>query len=305
MRLSILAAFCIACATPVAVPAMAQVQAASTSPQQVVDDLLAADRAFAAAAANVDTVTALSAMFHDDVVMPLPAGTFARGRDAAVEALRGNPFNPASRAEWAPVRGGVSADGQHGFTFGFMTLRGNDGSTRLAKYLAYWVRTPQGWRVAAYKRAPRPEGEVSLALMAPSLPDRIVASTADAATVTGYRESLRAAEQAFSDEAQRIGVGPAFQRNGRDDAMNMGAGPGFAIGAQAIGDLVGGGEAASPSQIHWGADDALVASSGDLGVTFGLIRPNGAVPEGRPAASAFFTIWRRADANDRWLYIAE
>lgn len=294
----------LALAAPFALPvSAAQAQAQPASAQQIADELLATDRAFAAAAGDKDTLTALSAMFHDDVIMPLPDGTFARGRAAAVEAMRSNPFNTASHAQWTPIRAGVSADGQHGFTLGYMTLTGNDGSTRLAKYLAYWVRTPQGWRAAAYKRSGRPEGEVSMELMAPSLPARLVAPSQDAATIAGYRQTLIAAEQAFSDEAQRIGIGPAFRRNGRDDAVNVGGEASFAVGAENISRFVGDG---SPgSTVTWGADDALVASSGDLGVTFGLIRPNGPVPEGRPPASPFFTIWRRDSLNDRWLYIAE
>lgn len=270
--------------------------------RQVADELLAADRAFASAAANVDAVTALSVQFHDDVVMPLSDGSFARGRAAAIAALRSNPVNATARVEWAPVRVGISADGQHGFSVGFTTLRPSEGPARLGKYLSYWVRTPQGWRVAAFKRAPRPAGEVTTALMAPILPERLVAPIADRAMLQAQREGLRAAEQAFSDEAQRVGIGPAFRANGSDDAMNMGGEAGFTFGAQAIGGAVGGGP---PSPVSWSADDALVASSGDLGVTFGLIRANGAVPEGRTAASPFFTIWRRAGPNARWLYIAE
>ncbi len=291
----ILSAFVLA----LAVPASAQAR----SPQQVADELLAADRAFAAAAANVDSLTAISAQFHVDVVMPLPNGAFARGREAAVAALRANPFNSASRADWTPIRVGIAADGQHGFTLGFMSLRGNDGSIRLAKYMAYWARTAQGWRAVAYKRAPRAEGEVSSAMLPPSLPAQLVRPATDRQALEALRAGLRRAEQAFSDEAQRIGLGAAFRANGSEDATNFGNTPGFTIGARAIGDSIGGD--APPSPVSWGADDAIVASSGDLGITFGLIRPNGPVPEGRPAASPFFTIWRRSGPNGRWLYIAE
>ncbi len=304
MKLAVRLALSLAVACPALfVAGAATAQTESASPQAVVDSLIAADRAFSDAAAAVDTLTAISAFLHDDVVMPLPNGSFARGRAAAIEALRANPFNSSSRAQWTPVRGGISADGQHGFTFGFMEIRGQDGTTRHAKYLAYWVRTPQGWRAAAYKRAPRPEGEVSTAMLPPALPARIVPARSDATTADALRANLRQAEPAFSDEAQRIGLGAAFRRNGSADAMNMGAGAGFTLGADAIGTAIGGD--APPSPVRWGADDALVAASGDLGVTFGLIRPNGPVPEGRPAAAPFFTIWRRASPDDRWLYVAE
>lgn len=304
MKLALrLAAVSLVVAVPMLSPACASAQIAAASPHQVADTLLAADRGFSAAAANVDTVTAITALLHDDVVMPLPNGRFARGRAAVIEALRANPFNSSSRAHWMPVRAGISADGLHGFTFGFMTMSGQDGSMRHAKYLAYWVRTADGWRAVAYKRAPRPEGEVSTALLPPALPARSLAANADPEAVRTLRDGLRAAEQAFSDEARRIGLGAAFRRNGSEDAMNMGTAAGFTIGAEAIGTAIGG--EAPPSPVSWSADDAIVATSGDLGVTFGLIRPNGPVPEGRPAGAPFFTIWRRAGPGDRWLYIAE
>jgi len=115
------------------------VHQSSATPQSVVDELLAADRAFSDASASMDVVAGLGPMFAPDVVMgPIPGNTFARGRDAAVAALRANPDNATMRATWTPIRGGISADGQHGFTFGYMTLRRTDGSANLAKYLAYW-----------------------------------------------------------------------------------------------------------------------------------------------------------------------
>src|SRR5258705_8577090 len=98
----------------------------SVSPQQAVDELLAADRAFSAASAKTDLVAGLSAMFADDVVIPMPPGQFVNGRAAVVEALKGNADNATSRTDWTPVRGGVSADGQHGFTFGYMTIHRAD-----------------------------------------------------------------------------------------------------------------------------------------------------------------------------------
>lgn len=297
----ILVALALATALPASVAAFTPA-ALAASPQRVADGLLAADRAFAAAASGADTASAIAATFHDDVVMPLPDANFARGREAAATALRANPFNIASRAQWAPIRAGVSADGQHGFTFGYMSMRGRDGSVRLAKYLAYWVRTPAGWRVAAYKRAIRPEGEVATALLPPALPARIVRARSNPAAAARLREGLRAAEQAFSDQAQRIGIGPAFARNGSADAMNMGPEAGFTIGAARIG---GGMPQAPGSKVRWSAEDALVASSGDLGVTWGYIRPIGPVPEGSPAQIPFFTIWRRASPSAPWRYIAE
>jgi len=278
----------------------------AASPQSIVDELLAADRGFSAASANTDLISGLTAMFADDVVIPNPPGQFAEGKAAVVAMLRANADNAQSRTEWTPVRGGVSADGQQGFTAGFMTLTRPDGATLALKYLAYWVKHPEGWRVAAYKRARAGDGSASHAMIAPSLPSQLVAPSTDAAVIARHRESLDAAERAFSNEAQKIGLGPAFAKFGSDDALNLG-GPAEAtlvIGAENIARIVSAGQPATGSTLNWAPDRVIVASSGDLGVTIGMIHPN--VPAaGQPANFPFFTIWRRQSATAPWRYVAE
>jgi hypothetical protein len=280
------------------------------TPQAVVDELLATDRALAAAAAKTTVIPPLSAMFADDVVMPIPGPPpgFARGKSAAVDALKSNPDNAAGRLEWAPVRGGISADGQHGFTVGYMTLSRADGTTVPLKYVAYWVRTPEGWRVAVYKRARAERSPDPRAMMAPALPPQVVAPLTDPAVIARHRASLEHAERAFSDEAQKIGLGAAFAKHGSADAVNVGppGSPTFVVGADAIGRSVGAGSEGKPSPVSWAPDvGSIVASSGDLGVTFGYIRPNAAPPPGQPAAIPFVTIWRRAGPDAPWRYVAE
>lgn len=289
-------------AAPAAFAQATTAVAAEAGPQAAVDSLLAADRAFAAAAANVDVVTALSAMFADDVIMPTPARSFARGKAAAVEVLRANPANLVSRTSWTPVRGGVSADGQHGFTYGFMTTSEAGKPDRPAKYLAYWVWKPEGWRVAAYRRVGRPAGAIDTAVLPPALPAKLV--PVDAGAVAGHASTLADAERAFAAEAQKIGLGPAFAKWGRADAVNMGQGAGFDIGAATIARGLGT-DASSP--VNWGPDEGtLVASSGDLGVNFGYLRLNVAPPPGQPGGPApFFTVWRRDSPAEPWRYIAE
>jgi ketosteroid isomerase-like protein len=278
------------------------------TPQAAVDDLLAADRAFSAAASQTDAISAIAAMLAADVTMPAPRGQFARGPSAVAETLRPTLGNTGARVHWTPVRGGVSADVQQGFTFGYMTLRRPDTAAVPLKYLAYWVKQPSGWRVAAYKVTRRPQGDVSLAMMQPALPARLVSPTADLATIAKHYESLIVAEGAFSDRAQQIGLGPAFVENGSADAMNMGGAnsASFVIGSDAIGRSIGAGAPQPTSPVTWGADRAIVASSGDLGVTFGVIRPNAPPPDAaRPAGFSFFTVWRRPHPTDPWRYVAE
>lgn len=273
------------------------------TPAALADELIAVDRAFAASAANTNVVDTLLGMFRDDVSMNWPKG-FAIGRDEAKAALLSNAANTDSRLAWTPLRAGVSADGLHGFTLGVMTLTLPDKTVRPAKYMAYWInKDGSGWKVAAYKRAPAGAGPAPTEMWAPSLPARLVAPVTDPAMIDAHRASLTAAEKAFSDDAQVMGVGPAFVKWGRDDATNFGDpnSPGFTVGAAAIGGGVGGPSPSGPTTIEWSADRVLVSSSGDLGITFGYIRAK----DGSRPPFPFFTIWRRDSPASPWRYIAE
>jgi len=288
----------------VAVPVLL---AAADSPKAAVDELLAADRAFSAASAKTDVVAGLSAMFADDVVMPVPSGQFAEGKSAATAALAANADNAKSRIEWRPVRAGISADLQHGFTLGFMTLHRPDGSDMPLKYLAYWVKKPGGWRVAAYKR--NRAGGVAPAAppLDPALPARAVAPSHDSEAIARYKSTLDEAERAFSRDARRIGLGSAFAKYGSADAIHLGppTEAALVVGVDAVARGVAGGDPLNtPATISWGPDESIVASSGDLGVTIGLIRPDSPAG-GQPAAFPFFTIWRRPTTDAPWRYIAE
>lgn len=288
--------------------AVVQTAAPAAPPDRAAQALFLEDQAFSSRAARLPLADGLAPMFADDVIMPGPPAALHRGRDAVTAFLRASP-DAAARASWTPIRVGLAADGQHGFTFGFMTLTHADGRTVPLKYMAYWVKTPQGWRVAGYKRARRPEGEAVMTTMPPHLPAALVAPRTDALHVEPLRQSLVAAERAFSDDAQKIGLGPAFVQFGHATAVNMGgpASASYVVGAEAIGRLVGGDRPGPPSPVEWSCDVAIVASSGDLGISFGFIRPNER-PAGTTAAppgTPFFTIWTRASTTAPWRYIAE
>lgn len=294
------AALALAAATLPAAAALAQEPAAAAANARSAASS-ASTAACGLAAAGKNVVDGLTAMFADDMWMPTPAATFARTPAAAAEVLRGNPANLTAHVEWTPVRGGISADGTHGFTFGFIATKEAGKPDRPGKYLSYWVKTPAGWRVAAYKRVPRPEGATAPASLPPALPAR---ANGAVGRVEAHAASLKAAEDAFGAEAQKIGLGPAFRKWGRADAVNLfQGGAGFEQGAERIGRTLG---EETGSSVNWGADaGVIVAPSGDLGVTFGHIRANGPVPEGRPAAAPFFTVWKRDGVGEPWRYIAE
>ena len=279
--------------------------ARAQSAEANVDSLLAADRAFAAAAANAATpADAVAAMFDPEVVVPGgPALTI--GRDAALALLRAVPAWQSGTINWRPVRGGVSADGTQGFTYGYLTVTAGDPARRERKYLAYWVRRPEGWRVVAWRQTPHAAGAQTPGMHAPALPAFAATPNPDATLVQRHQASLAAAERAFSDRAQRVGLRTAFREYGRDDAVNLGTGgAAFVTGADVIAagvDTSG----ATTSPINWSTERSVVASSGDLGVSLGVIRPNVAPTDGSPAGAAFFTIWKRDTPDGEWRYIAE
>jgi ketosteroid isomerase-like protein len=267
-----------------------------------VDDLLAADRAFSVQSATLDPVAGITAMLDDDVAMPLPGKGIVTGKAAVAEAFRASPAFKDGHVTWAPVRGGISADGTQGFTYGFLAVGSGDEAKRDRKYLSYWVRRPSGWRVVAYRQQPREPGEVSTAMLDPALPGFSAQPIANPAVIAGHQESLAAAERSFSDHAQNVGLKTAFRDFGRDDAMNMYAGAGFAFGLDAV---TAGFQEEGPAKILWSTERSFVASSGDLGVSIGMIRPNAPPKAGEPDGFPFFTVWKRDNLNAQWRYIAE
>ncbi|HET8834744.1 MAG TPA: nuclear transport factor 2 family protein [Gemmatimonadales bacterium] len=277
-------------------------------PSAVAAELLAADRAFAAAARRADPAAGLAPMLASDVVMRVPGG-FAKGRDSALAAIRASPVTAGGGAhfDWTPIRVGVAADGQQGFTLGYITVHAGDGSTTPGKYLTYWVKGPDGWRAAVYGRG-RASGAGNADPVPPLVPAHAVAPSADPDLIARYRQSLDTSERAFSRDAQEIGLRQAFVRYGSPDAMNMGGGgrPAFVVGPDSIGAVVSEGEPATGSSVSWAPDQGvLVASSGDLGVTIGTIVVNQPDSAGHRQTFPFFTVWHRAGPEEPWRYVAE
>lgn len=272
-----------------------------SSPEAAAASLLAADRGYARDAASRDLPTALTAMMADSVVMPAPGGRFARGVADVAAALRTNPANAASRASWAPLRVGVSGDGAHGFTYGYFTVTRADGPRQDGKYVAYWVRGDRGWRVLAYKRAPRPAGVVATDVRASALPGAKPAGSASAQA--GWVAELREAERGFSREAQQ-GFAAAFRANAAPDAAHLGgpADAAFRFGPDEIAAGVAAGGEPSAGQVTWEPEEVHVSPAGDLGVSIGYITFQG--PTGAQR-TPFFTIWRRDEASGRWRFVIE
>lgn len=230
----------------------------------------------------------LHGLLKSDAISPGPGGKFHKGAAEVVAALA--PADASWR--WSVVRSGLSADGSHAFTAGYLDETAAGGKSAAFKFLAYWVRDGQGWRIASFRKLPAPQGERTAP--AACLRSRsVIVSEAEA-----QRAELAAAEKRFSDEAQVIGLGPAFAKHGDASSLNLGTGSGLTLGSAAIGAEIG---FSIPPPLVWSSDDVMVAPSGDLGLSWGVIRVAG--DEKRRAA--FFTVWHRAGPGEPWRYIAE
>lgn len=111
-------------------------------------ELLAADRAFAAAAAREGLDGWLRHFAADAVRLDPPDGV-ARGL-AAIRAHDAGLFaDPALRLAWEPARAGVFAGGRSGFTVGRYRLVRGDGAETLTTgwYLTWWRKDGAEWRV--------------------------------------------------------------------------------------------------------------------------------------------------------------
>jgi len=115
-----------------------------------VEDLLAADRAFAAAAAADGLEGWMSYMTDDTARMPVFGMEFVSG-DAAIRAADGPLLDSPERLlTWNPEHGHLFADGRHGFTSGTYEIqqRADGASLGRGRYLTFWRLTEVGWKVA-------------------------------------------------------------------------------------------------------------------------------------------------------------
>ena len=268
---------------------------ANHDPAAAYAELLEAERALSTAAENRAPAEAIAAMFDAEVQLPTRDG-IANGREAATAALAANPSSRGTGASWRSIGGGVSADGQQGFTFGYLDIAGGDPARARRRYLAYWVKRPEGWRMLAFRQLVRRPDEAEIGPVAPIIP------ASAAAAVSGNADSVAAAERSFSDRAQRVGLRAAFLEYGHVRAVHVASPNGFAVGLPAIGANF---DESTTSPLNWSSDRTWAAGSGDLGLSVGTIRRNGAAPEGQPATIPFFTIWIRDSATGQWRYIAE
>lgn len=124
----------------------------------VEEEILAADRAFAAAAAASGIEGWMSFMAADAARMPTFGGAIVAGLEAiraADESLLGSG---ELQLRWEPIRAHGFADGRHGFTTGTYRLAtSEDVTVGNGRYLTFWRRANDGWKVIFDTGVPEPD----------------------------------------------------------------------------------------------------------------------------------------------------
>jgi ketosteroid isomerase-like protein len=117
-------------------------------------------------------------------------------------------------------------------------------------------------------------------------------------------DPLRAADVAFSRDAERFGAGEAFGRYAAPDAQIFSAAGEFITGPQAISASFG--PAVANSSFTWQPVHGEISAAGDLGFTVGnavvaLERQDGAAVV---RYSKYLTVWKR-QRDGGWKYVVD
>lgn len=136
------------------------------------------------------------------------------------------------------------------------------------------------------------------ALLAAAAPGRAAAASPAAAA-----DALRAADRAMS-RAIEVGDRAAFARLVAEDAVFSG-GAEHSVGRPAVAAAWARYFEPDGPRLTWAPDEAVLATSGDLGYTTGRYRWTGKTRDGKPAETQgqYLTVWRRdADGAYRALF---
>ncbi|HEV2643209.1 MAG TPA: nuclear transport factor 2 family protein, partial [Candidatus Elarobacter sp.] len=213
-------------------------------------DVDAADRALSAASAR-GMLGALSDSFTDDVVLLYPGQPIAQGRAVAIAVLEDVPSARRLRMTWRAVRGEISADGSRAYTSGYgrSTLAGSTDSAHV-RYIAYWRRINDRWRVGAMVITPAAVGGFT---SAPAGCGARAAATARTATqgrtdAREQRRALLATDADFSARSARDGAAAAFGAFIADDGANLGGRAEMVCGRGAVERMMQG---IGPGELVW------------------------------------------------------
>jgi ketosteroid isomerase-like protein len=245
-------------------------------------------------------LSALPALFARDGIYISAGALTYRGPEGAKAWLSRDTLNATSKVRMITVGGDVSANGEDGFTYGYLDGVRASGDLAPAFYHAYWRRDGDNWRIAALVRRRRPDG----ATTAPIAPRKIEkrACTEAAKDTNATAKEAADADRAFSD-AGAASVADAFANFATADVSKTGKESGYIFGRDEVRKLF---DPPPPQGLVWQPEYWSAARSGDLAFTIGVAGPRNGTPlaTGANAAGHYFTIWRK-DADGKWRYVID
>ena len=268
------------------------------------DGLLRADLGRTDSVTKLGLAPGLVANFTLDVVYLRDGLPIVRGRNAAQAILAAESLSAATAVRWQPVRAEASTDGHSGYTYGY-TVYGVSSATapsiRLDRYIAFWRRESDVWKIAAYAET---YGAPPAALSLPR--DAADSALADVPMrqTRGALEAMRNADSAFSSTATRLGTGRAFGEYAADNAQIFSTPGEFITGPQAISQAFG--PMSDNSNLVWHPIVGEVSTSGDLGFTVGNAVLTGHRADGAPEVrySKYLTVWKK-QRDGNWRYVVD
>jgi ketosteroid isomerase-like protein len=255
------------------------------------ESLRAADRAVSASTHAHGLRDGLLPHLADSAHVLAPGTTLAHGREAAAAAL---VFGPAAgaRLRWEPIRLDVSADGRSGYSYGAGTRTAADGAEVNARYIAYWRREGDAWKVAAFMFNANPEPVTPPPAGFFPAPAETGSVPADGRAAAAL-EAAERADRDFAAFAMAHGMGAAFQAYAAPDGAML-AGE---YGPEAIGAAFAG----AAGTLEWGPTGGAGSAAGDLAYTVGTAVRRGA--DGQALGyTKYLSIWRRQPGGEwRWV----
>jgi ketosteroid isomerase-like protein len=118
-----------------------------------------------------------------------------------------------------------------------------------------------------------------------------------------WKDEIVATELAFAQMAANIGVEAAFLAYAADDAVLMRENT-VIVGKQAIREYYAQNTQPTDENLQWAPDFVDVATSGDLGYTYGEYTFTYTDPDGNEieSTSIYHTVWRR-QADGSWKFV--
>lgn len=233
---------------------MALATAAGTVRATPLDEVIAAERAFAADAQTRGWVAAFKAFAAAEAIVFQPDPVNAQAM------LAQRPDQPADTSlKWWPIWAGVAASGELGFTTGPYVIGDN---AAFGHYFTVWQKQPDGaWRWIF-------DGGPRSAARSPFGPDtepaRLAPTASRSADAAAAMLEVAAAEKALA-RAATANVAAAYLAVLADDGRIMGSTAPPAIGRAAFADEL----ARRSAAIEFTALGGTAAQAGDLSFTYG------------------------------------